>query len=345
LRRHIPGSKPQHFVHWSNAPTNLLRIRHSELTGLTSRSVDARPDPGVGVRHPVCVKEKAPDIWAEWLAVHRSGGDPGVRRQMLEGLANVRDQVLDRAQLAEGETLLDVGCGEGLIGFGALERGAGHVIFSDISEDLLEVCRAAAVELGAEDRCSFVQAGAEDLAQIAEGSIDLVATRSVLIYVKDKRRAFEEFLRVLRPGGRAVVWEPINRFGMDERRQGFWGYPGNGVSDLVERVERVYEEIQPPDDPMLDFDERDLVALAEQAGFFPIELELNAEIRAMEPRPWEPFLNSSGNPRIPTISEAMNRALSPEERERFAEHLRPLVEEGKGVTRSAIALLRAVKPS
>ena len=67
-----------------------------------------------------------------------------MRRKMLEGLANVRDKVLDRAELAEGETLLDVGCGEGLIGFGALERGAGHVTFSDISEDLLEVCRAAA---------------------------------------------------------------------------------------------------------------------------------------------------------------------------------------------------------
>jgi len=291
------------------------------------------------------VEKRTRDIWAEWLAVDRSGGDPDVRREMLEGLANVRDQVLDRAQLTEGETVLDVGCGEGLIGFGALERGAGHVFFSDISEDLLEVCRAAAVELGVEDRCSFVRSGAEDLAQIPEGTVDAVATRSVLIYVEDKRRAFEEFLRVLRPGGRAVVWEPINRFGMKERRQGFWGYPGNGVSELAERVERVYEEIQPPNDPMLDFDERDLVALAERVGFFPIELELNAEIRAMEPRPWEPFLNSSGNPRIPTISEAMNRALSPEERERFAAHLRPLVEEGKGVSRMAIALLRAVKPS
>jgi SAM-dependent methyltransferase len=290
------------------------------------------------------VSRKPRDIWAEWLAVHRSGGDPEVRREMLEGLANVRDQVLDRAELAEGETLLDVGCGEGLLGFGALERRAGRVIFADISEDLLEVCRVAAVELGLEDRCSFVRVGAENLADIAEGSIDVIATRSVLIYVKDKRSAFEEFLRVLRPGGRAVVWEPINRFGMEERRQGFWGYPGNGISELAERVERVYEEIQPPDDPMLDFDERDLVALAEQAGFFPIELELNAEIRAMEPRPWEPFLNSSGNPRIPTISEAMDRALSPEERERFAAHLRPLVEEGKGVSRMAIALLRAVKP-
>ena len=42
--------------------------------------------------------------------------------------------------------------------------------------------------------------------------MDIVTTRSVLIYVEDKRRAFEEFFRVLKPGGRISLFEPINRF-------------------------------------------------------------------------------------------------------------------------------------
>ena len=256
----------------------------------------------------------------------------------------MRDKVLDRAGLAAGETLLDVGCGEGMIGFGALERGAGHVVFSDISDDLLDFCREAAEALGVSERCSFVKAGAADLTGIADESVDVVTTRSVLIYVPEKAQSFAEFFRVLRPGGRFSSFEPINRFGMEERREGFWGYPGNGVSDLAERVEQIYAEIQPPDDPMLDFDERDLIRLAEEAGFFPIDLELQAQIRAMEPKPWEAFLNQSGNPKIPTISEAMDQALTPEERERFSAHLRRLVEEGNGVWRMAHAYLRAVKP-
>jgi len=264
---------------------------------------------------------------------------------MLEDLRGTRERVLDRAALAAGETLLDVGCGEGLIGFGALERGASRAVFSDVSEDLLEVCREAAAELGVSDRCSFVRAGAEELAGIADSSVDAVTTRSVLIYVKEKRAAFAVFFRVLRSGGRAVIWVPINLLGIDEKREGFCGYPSDGVSDLAARVERVYEEIQPPDDPMLDFDERDLIRLAEEAGFFPIELDLQAEIRAMEPRPWAPFLASAGNPKIPTIAEALDQVLSAEERERFAEHLRPLVEEGRGVWRMAHALLTAVKPA
>jgi arsenite methyltransferase len=284
------------------------------------------------------------DMWAEWLAERRYGGDPEVRRRMREELVPVRDKVLDRAGLAEGETLLDVGCGEGMIGFGALERGAGHVVFSDISDDLLDFCREAADALGVVERCSFVKAGAADLAELEDATTHVVTTRSVLIYVPEKAQAFAEFFRVLRPGGRFSCFEPINRFGCEERRQGFWGYPGDGVSELAERVEAVYAAIQPPDDPMLDFDERDLIRLAEETGFFPIELELQAEIRGMEPRPWDAFLNHSGNPKIPTIAEAMDKALTPEERDRFSAHLRTLVEEGKGVWRMAHAYLRAVKP-
>jgi SAM-dependent methyltransferase len=290
------------------------------------------------------VTERRRDVWAEWLAVHRYGGDPDVRRRMLDETAAFREKVLDRAALGEGETLLDVGCGEGLIGFGALERGAGHVVFSDISDDCLEFCREAAAARDVSDRCGFAQAGAEDLSGVGDGSVDIVTTRSVLIYVNDKARAFAEFQRVLRPGGRISLFEPINRFGMAERKEGFWGYPSDGLSELAARVDHVYEEIQPPDDPMLDFDERDLVRLAEGAGFFPVELDLHAFVRPSEPRPWEAFVNSSGNPRIPTIGEAMGQALTPEEREQFTKHLRPLVEEGRGVWRMAHAYLSAVKP-
>src|SRR4051812_5461667 len=264
---------------------------------------------------------------------------------MLEQLAGTRDQVLDGARLAAGEKLLDVGCGEGLIAFGALERGVGHVLFSDVSEDLLSFCRETAEALGVADRCSFVRAGAEELAGVEDSSVDVVTTRSVLIYVAGKQRSFEEFFRVLRPGGRISLWEPINRFGAEERtREAFWGFAADGLKELAERVERVFGEIQPPDDPMIDFDERDLIRLAEGAGFFPVELELKAEIRHTEPIAWHVFANSSGNPRIPTFAEAMEVALTPEERDRVTEHLRPLVEQGKGVWRMAHAHLTAIKP-
>jgi arsenite methyltransferase len=264
---------------------------------------------------------------------------------MLERLQIVRDKVLDRADVVQGDVVLDVGCGEGLLGFGALERGAERVIFSDISDDLLGVCRAAAAELELADRCSFVRAAADDLCELADESVSVVTTRSVLIYVAEKENAFEEFFRVLGPGGRMSLYEPINRFGVrDADATMFWTYPGDGLEELAARIHAIYEEIQPESDPMLDFDERDLLRLAEEAGFFPLELELRGEVRQTEPQSLDMFLHSAGNPKIPTFAEAMDRALTAEERERVTNHLRPLVETGGGVWRMAHAYLLGVKP-
>jgi ubiquinone/menaquinone biosynthesis C-methylase UbiE len=284
------------------------------------------------------------DQWAEWLAERRFGGDPEIRRRFSENLAQRADKVLAYAELAEGETLLDVGCGEGLIGFRALERGAGMVIFSDISQDLLDLCDAAATQFGIVDRCRFVRTSADDLVGIHDGSVDVVTTRSVLIYVADKPAAFREFARVLRPGGRISLFEPINRFA--RRAADTWaGYDLSAIAEVSRKLRAVHEAIQPPDtDPMLDFDERDLLEFAEAAAFFPIHLNLEAEITPLEPRSWDGFLNSSGNPWIPTLAEAMRQALTPDEREALIEHLKPLVEQGRGTWRMASAHLGATKP-
>lgn len=267
-----------------------------------------------------------------------------MRERLLSHLAGTRDTVLDRARLVEGEALLDVGCGEGLIAFGALARGAGTVTFSDVSTDLLDFCREAAGDLGVLDRCAFVQAPADDLGRVADASVDVVTTRSVLIYVQDKPGAFREFARVLRPGGRISLFEPINRFA--RREADTWlGYDLAPVAEIAAKVRAVYERLQPRDsDPMLDFDERDLVRLAEEAGFFPIELTLEAVVEPAPPRAWEGFLGTAGNPRTPTFGEAMEQALTADERERLTAHLRPLVEEGRGVHRMASAYLAAGKP-
>jgi arsenite methyltransferase len=281
------------------------------------------------------------DVWAEWLRTRRTGGDPEYERRMLEELATVRDKVLDNAGLASGETVLDVGCGNGLIAFGALERGA-NVVFADISRPLLDDCRELAADAGIADRCRFVEATATELDEIEDESIDVVTTRSVLIYVKDKERAFAEFHRVLRPGGRISLFEPINRFGMEQRRTS-WGYHVDGVRESMDKLKEVYASRQPADDPMLDFDERDLISLAEGAGFFPIHLEYRADIEPPEARNWDSFVHSSGNPKIPTLAEAMDEALTADERDRLVGALRPAVEEGRGAWRMGHAYLWAVK--
>jgi len=173
--------------------------------------------------------------------------------------------------------------------------------------------------------------------------VDVVTTRSVLIYVPRKSAAFREFARVLRPYGRISLFEPINRFA--SRDGSTWmGYDLSPLDDIAAKLRAEYDAPQPPDtDPMLDFDERDLIRLAQEAGFFPVQLRLDVDIKPTEPRSWDVFLNTAGNPNIPTLAEAMQRSLTTRERQRLSAHLRPLVEQGLGEWRMAVAYLFATK--
>ena len=288
----------------------------------------------------------ASDRWYRWLMDARFGGDPVAREHLLtELLYPVRDTVLDQAKLRPSDIVLDVGAGDGLIAFGALSRlgPSGQVIFSDISQGLLDHCRAAAAAEGYLDRCRFVLAAAESLTGIVDASVDVVTTRSVLIYVKDKAAALREFYRVLRPGGRISVFEPINALMRDPDRLS--GYDITPVKPLAAKITALYESIQPPgDDPMLDFDERDLVRHAERAGFAAIDLELRISVKSgKRPVPWDLALRMSANPLVPSLGEAMQRALSPQEITEFTAHLKPLVESGNARERHALAYLAAAR--
>ena len=255
--------------------------------------------------------------------------------------------MLDKAQLRPDDTVLDVGAGDGLIAFGALERLGpdGQVIFSDISQDLLNHCQNAASAEGVLGRCRFLLAPAEHLSAVATGSVDVVTTRSVLIYVKDKAGALREFYRVLAPGGRISLFEPINVLMSDGDPSRFDGYDMRPVQALQAKVGELYDSIQPPgEDPMGDFDERDLLRHAEEAGFSNLDLELRVTVEnAKRPVPWERYLRISGNPLIPPLGEALDRTLTADEIITYTEHLRPLVESGTGQERRAAAYLAGTK--
>ena len=287
------------------------------------------------------------DIWSRWLLERRFGGDPERMKRVFDYLHPIRDKVLSQIHLEPNETLLDVGCGDGLIAFGALERfEACNVIFSDISEDLLTHSEALARKMGVADRCRFVRASADDLSVFPDGSVAAVTTRSVLIYVSAKQRAFDEFRRVLTQGGELSIFEPINSFAFPEPPDRFDGYDVAPVADLAEKLGAHYERFQPSDtDPMGDFDERDLVSQAEKAGFSEIHLELQIEVKPALAvnTDWSAFINTAMNPKIPTLAEAMQEIFTPAETEGFIKHLRPLVEAGQGVHRGAVAYLWATK--
>jgi ubiquinone/menaquinone biosynthesis C-methylase UbiE len=292
----------------------------------------------------------AADQWATWLQDRRYGGDPEWKVKTLAWLEPIRDRVIELAAIEEGDTVLDVGAGEGMIGFAALDRvgAAGRVVFSDVSEELLRTCADTARALGVADRCEFVRASATRLDGLESESVDVATTRSVLIYVEDKAAAFAELHRVLRPGGRMSLFEPVNRFAYPEPAGRFWGYDATAIGELGERVRTVMDEAQAAAGAatMTDFDERDLLAWAEAAGFGSIRLHYEATIDQtawLSGIGWDAFLAFSPNPLCPTVAEAIRQALDRDEQRRFEAHLRPLVENGQGAARSATAYLAATK--
>jgi ubiquinone/menaquinone biosynthesis C-methylase UbiE len=259
--------------------------------------------------------------------------------------------VLKNAEPLQGAALLDVGTGDGLIGLAALDAvgGNGRVIFSDISDALVERCREAVKSRGMTDRARFVTTGAERLAGIPDGSVDVATTRSVLIYVTDKPSAFASLHRVLRPGGRVSMFEPINRLMYPEPEGRFWEYDLSPVANLVTKVRDVFIRSEDPRfrGAMMDFDDRDLARLAEQAGFDPVHVECHIDIAGGPTDPpvcLQSFLDRAPNPNAPTVREALAAALSKQEQEQFLVALDRALAERRAIGRRAVAYLSATKP-
>jgi demethylmenaquinone methyltransferase / 2-methoxy-6-polyprenyl-1,4-benzoquinol methylase len=101
----------------------------------------------------------------------------------------------------EGAQVLDVAAGPGNVAVELVRRGAEHVTALDLSFNML----AEGARRGHE-RISWVNGDAQGL-PFPDGSFDAVTISFGLRNVPDPKLALQEFARVLRPGGRAVVCE------------------------------------------------------------------------------------------------------------------------------------------
>jgi arsenite methyltransferase len=109
------------------------------------------------------------------------------------------------ASLREGETVLDLGSGAGFDCFLAAKRvGAkGRVIGVDMTPEMIEIARQNARK-GHYDNVEFRLGEIENL-PAADSSVDAVISNCVINLSPDKKRAFGEAYRVLKPGGRVMV--------------------------------------------------------------------------------------------------------------------------------------------
>ena len=146
-----------------------------------------------------------------------AGADAATVRDLVERLEQrgraddeieARQAYLDLLGVSAGERVLDVGCGSGVVTRELARRVGpdGRVIGLDPSPALLTVARDLARDAGLADGVEFREGSVLKL-PFPDGSFDTVTCVTVLSHVPGGEGAVPELARVLRPGGRAGVFD------------------------------------------------------------------------------------------------------------------------------------------
>ncbi|WP_210650487.1 class I SAM-dependent methyltransferase [Nocardioides sp. SYSU D00065] len=131
-------------------------------------------------------------------------------------------QVVRELGLRPDSRAVDVACGEGADAFRLATQFGLRVLAIDPVQRNLDVAREARREVAAEigSRVSFERGSATRI-PAHDASQDLVWCRDAMQHVEDPAEAFDEFARVLRPGGHVVAHQVVAtaRLGADEAEE------------------------------------------------------------------------------------------------------------------------------
>lgn len=140
------------------------------------------------------------------VAVLVYGPDESAR---VDGIYRTPEMSQQRARCVQlvavrpGETVVDFGCGPGLLAV-ELARVGGYVVAADVSPDMLARATAHARETDLAARVWPAQLDVTALG-LADGSADAVVAVQTFEWVPGVSAAIAEAWRVLRPGGRILV--------------------------------------------------------------------------------------------------------------------------------------------
>ena len=133
--------------------------------------------------------------------------DPNSEFKPLHDINPLRLGWIDRQCSLRGKTIIDIGCGGGLLSEGMAAMGA-KVTGIDLSEKALGVARLHLLESG--QQVDYRQIAAEDMATAQPGAFDTVTCLEMLEHVPDPASIVRACAQLVKPGGE-VFFSTINR--------------------------------------------------------------------------------------------------------------------------------------
>ena len=135
------------------------------------------------------------------------------------------------AAIQATETVLDVGSGIGGPSRFLATRSGCHVTGVDLTAEYCDTANTLAKRVGLEDRVRYQQGDALDL-PFTDASFDVAWTQHISMNIPDKQRFFDEMFRVVKPGGRVAIYDPIAGNGEPLRFPVPWSRDGD-ISFLI----------------------------------------------------------------------------------------------------------------
>lgn len=133
--------------------------------------------------------------------------DPQSEFKPLHDINPLRLDYIEAAVGLRGKSVVDIGCGGGILAEGMAARGA-RVTGIDLAEKSLAVARLHLLESGL--RVDYLAVSAEEFAQSNPGAYDVVTCLELLEHVPDPASTIRACATLLKPGGIAV-FSTINR--------------------------------------------------------------------------------------------------------------------------------------